>query len=914
MSKLFNRLAFLVTAAAAPLAPAFAQTAPTAPVSQNAEDDHIVVTGYRASNRAAVDAKENAQVVMDVIAQDDIGRLPDLNIVESARRIPGLSTVGGLDPTKSRDIYQRVSIRGLDPRYNLITIDDVPLASAEWTVRGARLEQFPNSLVARIEAIKTLTADYDPHGLGGQLNIVSRSAFDAPSNRFFAVNASIGQNSTAGSFLNDEQPNVRADATASFVFGDREQFGVTMSAEYQNLWSAVLSELPGDTTGTGWTYYNAAGAQTPFSSLSRDGILTAVRPQDFRFENERTRFSLNTKFEWRPNATDEVSFFAGYYQDEDEEFRAEVLTAPGGAPTGVTPTSGTFAVGNLQQGIVQQPQQRETLLLTARGDFQITDSLDFSAVASYSNATYDERRIFQKWTANAAAGRVASVNIANFGYSYTVSGGSPLATHNAPTLGSDPAAYQVLYVRDVTRDADSHVGYLTGEFEWNADRGDRGLGARVGFSFTETLQKFDVGYAELASANTAAQSQIGGLGNFIFPERFASRDHANTPYLVIDPQRVLSFVAANSALFINTDQRANNFADDFRVEEAVTALYAQALFRTDRFTVNAGLRHDATDVTAQTFQVPTVTGSTLYEPVRRQSSYEFLLPSVLATYQLTDDIRITAGYSQTIGRPDYSQYAARTTYSVGTTPGVLTINTGNPNLQPREAANYDLSFEWYLPRDGLFSVAVFQKDIENEIFTARRAGPVTTYLGVTYNDVSISGPQNATGGQVQGLEITYVQDGFAFLPDALQGLGVSANLTLLDGSFDLPVSAAGQAVGQRPIRATSNLIQQPDSIFNATLFYSEGPFEARVSYNHIGRALQAANQDTPERDLYQEPRAQIDAQFRYSFPSGFDFVLQGQNLTEEPFEVRQGPGRAYLNNLFPVGTTYWVGFSWRPEF
>ncbi len=916
MSNSIKPFAALLSAILAPLiaGQALAQEAgePASETSPDAKQaETVVVTGYRASAQAAVRAKKDADVILDAISQDDIGRLPDLNIVETARRITGLSTVGGLDPTKSRDIYQRVTIRGLDPRYNLITVDGAPLASGEWTVRGARLEQFPNSLVSRIEAIKTITAEYDPHGLGGQLNIVSRSAFDARKDVFFVANASLGQNSTSGSFLNDEAQNIRADATGSVVFGDSDQFGLTVSAEYQQLWSAVLSELPGDTNGNGWTYYTAAGAQTPFASLSRDGNLVAVRPQDFRFDNERSRFSINSKFEYRPNETDTVSLFAGYYQDKDEEFRAEILTSPGGNPAGVTPISGTLPTGNLQQGIVKQPQERETLLLTGKGDFQLSDSLDLNFTASYSNATYDEQRIFQKWASTVTPGRAASTNTANFGYTYTLAGGSPLATHLAPTRGVDPRNYQVLYVRDVTRDADSHVGFLAGELEYNADRDDRGFGARIGASYTNTLQKFGVGYTELTAANTAAQTQIGGLQNFIFDARFPSRDHAQVPYLVINPNLVLDYVASNPNLFVATDQRANNFADDFRDIEEVTGLYAQGLYRNDKFSLVAGLRFDDTQVEAETFQVPTVVGSTAYERVSRDSDYSFLLPSVLGTYQFTDDMRLTAAVSKTIGRPDFSQYAARTTYSIGTIPGTLTINTGNPDLEPREANNYDLSFEWYLPRGGLFSAAAFRKDIENEIFTARQQGPDTAYLGVNYTDVTLNTPLNSASGAVQGLEFAYSQDAFSFLPDWAQGFGINTNLTLLDGSFELPVSAAGQAVGQAATRDTSGLIQQPDYIFNATAFYTTGPLEARLSYNKIGRALQQANQDTPERDLFQEPRDQIDAQIRWSLSDRIDVVVQGQNITEEAFEVRQGPGRAYLNNLFPVGSVYWLGFSFK---
>lgn len=897
----------LIPAAALLAEPAFAQEAD----AKDAEGEAIVVTGYKAANRAAIEAKRNAEVVLDSISQDDIGRLPDLNIVESARRITGLSTVGGLDPTKNRDIYQRVTIRGLDPRYNLITVDGVPLASSEWTVRGARLEQFPNSLVSRIEAIKTITAQYDPHGLGGQLNIVSRSAFDAPSGRFIVTNASIGQNTSSGDFLAESQPNVRIDATGSFVFGAEDNFGLTVSAEYQKLFSSAFSELPGDTNGNGWTYYTAAGAQTPFASLSRDGLLVAVRPQDFRFDNERSRIGLNGKLEYALADDSQVSLFAGYYRDEDQEFRAEVLTGPGGAPTNVTATSGTFLSGNLQQGIVKQPQVRETYLVTSKGKFALADNLMLNLTGSYSQASYDEQRIFDKWASTVTPGRVASTNSAPFGFSYNLIDGSPRATHADRDRGTDPANYQLLYVRDIFRLADAQLYYGSAELAWNASPDDRGFGVRTGLALTTNIQEFDVRYNELTAANAAAQAQIGGLTNFIFDARFPSRDHAVTPYLIIDPTRVRAFLAANPTLFVATDQRANNFADDFRDKEKIVAPYIQGLFRTDNFTLTAGLRHDSTKVDIDTFQAPTLAGSTAYEPVSRTSSYDFWLPSVLATYNFNPDMRITAGFSKTIGRPDFAQYAARTTFGIGSLPGTLTINTGNPDLEPREALNYDLSYEYYLP-NGLVSVAVFHKDIRNEIFSGTQAGDPTTFQGVLYPDVTISTPLNSGTASITGLEIGYTQDSFGFLPDWLSGLGINANFTLLDGSFDLPMSRNAVAQGAAAIRQTSGLIQQPEYIANLTAFYNNGPVEARVSYNRIGRALQQANQDTPERDLFQEPRSQLDVQLRVALKSNFDVVFQGQNITEEQFIVRQGPGRAYLNNAFPVGAIYWIGVSWRP--
>lgn len=308
---------------------ALAQQAMATPQSetQSSPQGEIVVTGFRASQRSAIQAKKKSDVILDAVAQDDVGRLPDLNIVEASRRIAGVSVVGGADPTKNRDIYQRATIRGLDPRYNFVTLDGIPLASPDWIYRGARLDMLPASLVSRIEAIKSVTAQYDPHALGGQINIVSKSAFDQHGERFFVMNANGGYNDTSGKLVRSGGPSVRADATASTLFGVDRTLGVVASVEYQRLPSTARAELPGDTLGAGWSYYTPGGKATPFPNLST-GYLVPIRNQDYFFENMRTRLSGNLKLEWRPDDATQMSLFGGYYHDTDTETRYETLALP----------------------------------------------------------------------------------------------------------------------------------------------------------------------------------------------------------------------------------------------------------------------------------------------------------------------------------------------------------------------------------------------------------------------------------------------------------------------------------------------------------------------------------------------------------------------------------------------------------
>nr|WP_315399822.1 TonB-dependent receptor [uncultured Duganella sp.] len=895
----------LATASAAPSADGDAAAVQT-----------VVVNGFRAAARATVQAKKNTRQVMDAVSQDDIGRLPDLNIVEAARRIPGLSVVGGGDPTKNRDVYQRATIRGLDSRYNLVTVDGVPIASADQLYRGARLDMLPATLVSQIQAIKTVTAEYDPHALGGQVNLVTRSAFGIDEERFFVAGASTGRNSSAGKFVADDQASYRADATGALLFGDTNEFGLVVSGELQRLPSSAFSELPGDTNGAGWTYFTAAGARTPFKNLSASGLIAPVRNQDFAFDNLRQRASVNTKLEYRFGARGHVSAFAGYYADKDTETRYETLTMPGSAAVAQTgaggANAGRFALGDLQQGYTYQPVRRRTSLLNVDGVFEAGERAELNVTGASSKATYREYRQMVKYDTNPRAGAASNLFLPALAYQYSVVDGKPRVAFDNPGAAAGADAYRGMYWRDIDRDLDNRVDFARADYKYNFKPADRGVGVNAGVNLTRTAQRWDVRYQELVPRDAAGQQAVGTLARVLAPGRFGTYETPQVPYLLAGRDAAGAVLRGNASSFVATNQAANNFGDDYTDTETVKAAYAQAIYQAERWSALAGLREDRTDVGVDSFQAPTAAGASAYTPTARDGKYRFLLPSALASWQITDEMRVKGAASRTIGRPDFSQYAARRTFSVGTA-GELTVNQGNPNLAPRQAWNYDLSYEWYTATGGVVSAALFYKDIRNEIFTTSAVGAPTNYQGRTYTNVTVSQPLNSAKAGMRGLELQYVGDRFAFLPKALRGVGVSANLTWLKGFFNQPMSAASVANGGPATRRSTGLLRQPDFIANATLFYTAGPADVRLSFNRIGRALESVDQDTAERDLYAMGRNQLDMQASYQINRSLKAVVQGQNLGKSPFVVRQGARQELLNNYFPVGRSLYVGLTYQAQ-
>src|SRR5437763_15304337 len=84
----------------------------------------VVVTGIRHSLETAADHKREANVVMDSITSEDLGKFPDANVAESLQRIPGVSI------DRNNGEGQFVTVRGLGPQFNTVLFNNRTLASA----------------------------------------------------------------------------------------------------------------------------------------------------------------------------------------------------------------------------------------------------------------------------------------------------------------------------------------------------------------------------------------------------------------------------------------------------------------------------------------------------------------------------------------------------------------------------------------------------------------------------------------------------------------------------------------------------------------------------------------------------------------------------------------------------------------
>ncbi|MEG8048216.1 TonB-dependent receptor plug domain-containing protein [Sphingomonas aerolata] len=60
------------------------------PAAQEDVSQDIVVTGVRGAQQKAINVKRDATQIVDSIAAEDIGKLPDATIADSLQRVPGV--------------------------------------------------------------------------------------------------------------------------------------------------------------------------------------------------------------------------------------------------------------------------------------------------------------------------------------------------------------------------------------------------------------------------------------------------------------------------------------------------------------------------------------------------------------------------------------------------------------------------------------------------------------------------------------------------------------------------------------------------------------------------------------------------------------------------------------------------------
>src|SRR5579864_4098531 len=144
--------------------------------------DSVTVTADRVHGEAeAINRERTAENILQVLPAEIITSLPNANVADAIGRLPSVT----LERDEGEGKY--VQVRGTEPRYTNVTIDGVNVPAPESGVRQIKLDVIPSDLVESVEINKTLLANMDGDGIGGSVNLRTKTAGEQPTISLFGI-------------------------------------------------------------------------------------------------------------------------------------------------------------------------------------------------------------------------------------------------------------------------------------------------------------------------------------------------------------------------------------------------------------------------------------------------------------------------------------------------------------------------------------------------------------------------------------------------------------------------------------------------------------------------------------------------------------------------------------------------------
>src|SRR5262249_60628180 len=100
-----------------------AQSAANNNESSDTAEQTVVVTGFRASLRSALNVKRNSDVMVDAINAEDIADFPDANLAESLQRLPGIAV------DRENGEGRGITVRGLGSDFTIVRLNGLEALS-----------------------------------------------------------------------------------------------------------------------------------------------------------------------------------------------------------------------------------------------------------------------------------------------------------------------------------------------------------------------------------------------------------------------------------------------------------------------------------------------------------------------------------------------------------------------------------------------------------------------------------------------------------------------------------------------------------------------------------------------------------------------------------------------------------------
>lgn len=802
----------------------------------------VVVGGAFNGQRRALSSQKNAMRIVNVVSADQVGKFPDSNIGDALKRISGINVQ--YDQGEARF----GQVRGTSADLSSVTINGNRIPSAEGDTRNVQLDLIPADMVQTIEVNKVVTADMDADAIGGSINLVTKNT---PSKRMF--------NATAGSGYN--AVSKKAQLNLGLTYGDRffnDKLGLMFSGSYQN--------APGGSDNAEFEYD------------VDDGSVVMKEAQMRQYYVTRERQSYSLALDYKFNADHKISFKGIYNRRNDWENRYRVVYKDLDESDPSEQSIELQTKGGADDTRNARLERQQTMDFTLDGEHNLGGRLLMDWAASFSRASEDrpnERYFGLKMDNNTGENLINTFR--------GIGGRAPYSTIAIP--GLDNEGWELDELTNSNQSIYENEWKFRLNFELPLMKGLYGNTLRFGGKYTNkekdretTMYKYD---GEDVNDNP------------IFNDGGAWREHGSSQirkgFMVGDnypegthfvSKKYLGSINFNS---MQGEPDYEEMSGNYHAKEEITSAYLrfdQKLGQKLDLMLGLRMEHTALNYRGLNWVVDEDENESLESTGNRKNSYTNWLPSVLLKYDVNDDLKLRASFTETLSRPKYSALIPSVNYNRADEEATI----GNPNLKPTTSYNFDLSAEYYFKSVGLVSVGLFYKSINNVIVDEVWKG-MDAQLPITGTyDYEISKPINAYDADLFGVEVAYQRD-FGFITPALKCLGFYGNYTYTANKtknhhFEHRVLEDGEDV---------DMIGSPEHTANASLFFEKWGFNIRLSYNFASAFVDEMG-EVAQLDRYYDKVNYLDLNASYTFGKRFKTTIYADvtNLLNQPLRYYQG--------------------------
>jgi TonB-dependent receptor len=805
---------------------------------------NVIIKGDRVKGQAiALNQQKNNRNISNIISSDQVGRFPDANIGDALKRVPGVTMQN--DQGEARNII----IRGLAPSLNSVTLNGDRIPSAEGDNRNVQMDLIPSDMIATIEVNKTLTPDMDADAIGGSVNLITRATPNGE-----RISATL-----AGGYSPIRKSGIY---TGGLVYGNRffdNKLGVVASGSYNN------NDFGSDNIEAVWV-------KDKFNN-------TYVEEFDIRkYDVQRIRRSASVALDYKFNATKTIFANAIYNWRDDRENRFRT-TYDNLEPiyNGETISGFTGDIKRETKGGIDNDRNKSRRLEDQRvqnyalkGEHLLNSKLDLDWSVNY--ATAREFRPNERYIEFQEDGNILSQDLSDIRKPF-ISRPIDLASNfeqSALTENRDNTDESELGAR-------LNIRFPFSLIEGQKGRLRTGLRARIK---DKSRDNIFYSYSPTSDVNLSdvPTSFFDGKG-FNPGSKYVPGQFASASYLG-------NLDLSNNSLFEGELDPSEFLSVNYKAKEKIYAGYIRwDQDFNNKLSMILGVRVEHTRINYTGNRV--LDEEELESQINTKNDYTNVMPSISFKYDATDDMVLRAAFTTALARPDYYALAPY----VNNIAADAEILAGNPDLNATYAYNFDFMAENYFKSVGLISAGAFYKKLTNFIYTYSNSQYTTANFNTDFPSQANPIPadenwtfvqsRNGDNVDVYGFEFAF-QRQLDFLPGKfLKGFGVYANYTYTKSK------AKGIADEDGNERTNVSLPGTAPHMVNASLFWENSKFSARVSGNFTSSYLDALGAETFE-DTYYDKQFFLDLNASYKIQKHIRIFGEANNITNQPLRYYQG--------------------------